>query len=342
MEPKPQFVDIEKNTSNEALDLAKTVQIMDKLHASEIFETPELSKEFLDSLSFEDFIKWTDFISGIETGTPISDRGIGSSSYIESYSRVTKASHCSYLPPYSEFRVPLFYEAFKKAQSIEDPKTAGLTLSFAINIIHPYNDGNGRTGRVIYSLLSRGYSGSDEDKKYYSEILQNFSGRKSVNPNSLSAGLDKKITQEMINESIEPDDDSQLARLSRISNPYRYADGSWVEAKDENEDYLPLAPDISETDRKRLFYVLKDRKFSLVPVLQTFMADRLVPLIAEVPPKYDDGTRYLDGEKLCKSLKTDEINILLRNAIYLKNEFVKRVINFSDRPDAQEYINMFD
>jgi hypothetical protein len=342
MEPKLETVGVGMDKSNEKLDLGKTVQIMDRLHATEIFKTPELSKEFLDSLSFGEFVRWTDFVSGIETGTPIFDRGIGSSSYIESYSKVMKASHCSYMPPYSKYRIPLFLKAFEKAQDIKNPKIAGLTLSFAINAIHPYNDGNGRTGRIIYSLLSRGYSGSDEDKKYYSEILQNFSGRQSVNPNSLAAGLDQTIIKEMLDESIKATGRTELIPLDHISSPYRYANGNWVDANDEVAEYLPLAPDISEEDRQRLYYVLQDHKFALIPVLKTFPPDKIVSLIATRAPEYDDGTRYLDGKKLCLSLNSDDINNLFENAIYLKNEFAEQIINFSDRPDAEKYINMFN
>lgn len=339
MESRQQSVELCQ--PNEQLEVAKTVRIMRAMHAQEIFETPVQSKEFLDNLSFGEFIRWTALINGVETGIPIHEREIGSNSYIESYSNVSKSSHCRYLPPHSEYRIILLQKAFKKAQSIKDPKVAGLTLSFAMNAIHPYDDGNGRTGRVIYSLLSRGYSGSDDDNQYYSEMLENFNGRKMINPNSLAAGLDQVVTNELYDKIRNDSGYGNLIPITHISSAYRYPDDKWAELGDEVAENLAISKDLSNEDRQALHYVLQDKNFAIIPIFKTFSPDRIAPFMAKRLPEYDDGTTYIDGKRFALSLSSEDINNLFEEAISLKNEFIEKIINFSDRPDAEKYINMF-
>ena len=139
-------------------DHHKVVRVMERLHAEEVFRTPELSKEFLDSLSFEEFTKWTDMLNGIAREIPVTERGMkGSGHIIEGNEHIGYGVR--YQPPAPIDRRVLMEEAFKRSQAIKEPRLAGLELAFAINAIHPYNDGNGRTGRMLYSLLARGFAG---------------------------------------------------------------------------------------------------------------------------------------------------------------------------------------
>lgn len=51
---------------------------------------------------------------------------------------------------------------FKKAQEAEDVQDAALIMSSAIVASHPFNDGNGRTSRVVYGELSAGITPDNE------------------------------------------------------------------------------------------------------------------------------------------------------------------------------------
>ena len=59
-----------------------------------------------------------------------------------------------FLPPKPEQKVPLLKQFFEAAQSVDDPKIAGLLLYLGIQALHLFNDGNGRTGRAIYCMLN--------------------------------------------------------------------------------------------------------------------------------------------------------------------------------------------
>lgn len=331
----------EKFLTDESLSIAKTVRAMNYFHAEELFSTPEQSKEFLDSLSFDDFISWLNFIDGIETNIPIKDRVMGSNSHIEAQRKSEGYSYCKYRPPYQSQRLELMKIAFDKSQTVDSPKIAGLTLSFAINSIHPYNDGNGRTARLVYSLLSKGYSGSSQDKDYYSKILENTTGRGLINPNPFACGLQAEISNDLteefrkkygyVDENIAP---------SNISGAYRDQEDEWVCAECETPDNLAVAKDISSDDRLRLHIALNDGDFTMMALYKTFSPNRIKKYIINREPGYGTGS-FVSGKHFANSLSSDEINQFFMEANCVKYEYVKRVINFSDRPDAERYINKF-
>lgn len=328
--------------SDEGLSIAKTVRAMDYLHAEEVFSTPEQSKEFLDSLSFTDFIRWITFLEGMETNIAIKDRSIGSSSHVEAVRKNDGSSYCKYLPPYSMHRLELLKMAFDKSQSISDPKTAGLTLGFAINAIHPYDDGNGRTARVIYSLLSRGYSGSIEDKNYYSKILVNTTGQEIVNPNPYSCGLQNEITKELNKNSRKRNGyiKENLA-LDRISGAYRDENDEWIQDGSESYEDLAVSEDIGLDDRKRLHLALNDGDFTMVAFYRSFIPERIAKYIVKREDNYGTDS-FITGKNFVSSLSSDEINNFFCESVRVKYEYITKVINFSDRPDAQEYLNKFN
>lgn len=334
LESEPFLVD-------EGLSIAKTVRAMNYLHAEEIFSTPEQSKEFLDSLSFEDFVKWLNFIDGIETNKPIKDRDMGSNSYIEAQRKGDDTIYCKYRPPYPMHRPELVKMAFEKSQSVEDPKIAGLTLSFAINAIHPYDDGNGRTARVIYSLLSKGYSGSDEDKNYYSKILVNTLGQELINPNATACGLEEEIANNLNEECRKKYGyDAESIILTNIAGSYRDKNDDWICAGFETPQDLAVSKDISPDDKIRLHTVLNDSRFTMTSFYRTFSPDRIKKFIVKRDQGYGEGS-FISGKGFVSSLSSEEINKFFYESSKVKYEYVKRVINFSDRSDAETYIKKF-
>ena len=56
--------------------------------------------------------------------------------------------------PRREDKAEVLEFALVKAQSCEDPRNGAMLLSAAVLLVHPFNDGNGRTSRALYSKLS--------------------------------------------------------------------------------------------------------------------------------------------------------------------------------------------
>lgn len=121
--------------------------------------TPEAIKTHLEKLSFEDFVSLLNRLNGYFRGNSEEQEMDGAGLMADGY-----------MPPDPQDRRTLMHEAYEKAMAEESPVEAAFVLGMSILTIHPYIDGNGRTSRTIFALLTNGYSGSDEDGRLFSAI----------------------------------------------------------------------------------------------------------------------------------------------------------------------------
>jgi hypothetical protein len=298
----------------------RVVRVMERLHAEEVFGFPKLSKEFLDSLSFDDFTRWTDMLNGIVREIPISKRGMNGSGHI-----IEGNDHLGYgvryQPPAAADRTLLMREAFERTKALKDPEIAGLELAFAVNAIHPYDDGNGRTGRMLYSLLARGYAGTDDDKAYYSAILENTKGRDIVNPDPSLVGIDKVLARRAHNKIVKE-------RGINEPIPTYVLDGyNGAFANEETPDQLAVSSDISVDARNKLHDVLMDSPFVATTILTVVPFEQ----IAQYIKSYDGGKRVaIDGDSFVASLSEEQIQDLYRASQIGKREYVRSLIELSE------------
>ncbi len=320
----------DQSTTADKPEHAKTVKLMERLHAAETFSTPEHSKKFLDSLSYEDFKKWTGLVNGVERGIPRSERGQVSDSYVLSENPLM-GTEVEYQPPHKDFRDPLLKMAFEKAQSIDDPETAALTLGLAINAIHYFEDGNGRTARMTYALLSRGYNGSSEDQAYYSSLLENTKGREVVNPNPAVSGVDKKIRSEMFTKTQK---NSGFVEAFGDKPPTYVFDGyPNAFAGEHSPDEIAAGDEIDATGRQMLYHTMESGGMTMISLMTTFGPDRVKDFVRTSP----DGTRtFVDGNAFLPTLTQEEIAKWWNNSESAIASYVQRLINVADREDIAE------
>ena len=90
-----------------------------------------------------------------------------------------------------EFRERAFEEVFRATSKIENPLYRAAFLKYSINGIHAFEDGNGRTSRVVFSFLTGDFSknsfekllgrGDDFSQNSYAERSANFENLKDEN-----------------------------------------------------------------------------------------------------------------------------------------------------------------
>ena len=312
------------------LKLARTVGTMERLRATEIFATPEQSKAFLDSLDYDDFKKYISFINGVERGIPSSERGKVSNSHTQSENDLMGAE-VEYRPPHQSFRDHLLKKAFEKAQNIEEPELAGLTLGLSINAIHYFADGNGRTARMAYALLSKGYDGSPEHQEYYSALLENTKGREVVNPNPASSGIDRKIRAEMTNgirrrHGYEEALGDNLPTFINDGYPDAFA-GEY------SPEELAVADDIDAQGRRMLYYTMESGGMEMISLMATFKPER----VKEFIKTSSDGKRtYVDGNEFLPTLTKEEISHWYNTSERAIATYVMKLIDVADRDDASK------
>ncbi len=158
----------------------------DEIQAESFFATPELRSAFLRDLTFEDYTNFLTLInesfqfdvSEVLDPTNTSQHMIIRSDTNQETGKV-QDKWPIYIAPGHEHRPLLLNEAFTVAQELEDVEQAATLLGLSLSMVHPFNDGNGRTSRILYSLLTHGYDGSSADRQYFTE-LSSHEGREIV------------------------------------------------------------------------------------------------------------------------------------------------------------------
>ena len=191
----------------------KLVLFMDKLHATEIFSTPESKQEFIESLTFEQFQRFTDAVNGLLRDIPLHERGADGDSVaiMTKDGSMAKAFNFDkpHYPPRQQDKEALSQEMFylvKRLVQEGDLETAGLLSAAGINAIHQYMDGNGRTSRLIYFLLTENYTGDEEQVEELKKILGE-EGRLyiDINPGPVDREIKEYIAFNKL--GIHPEDD---------------------------------------------------------------------------------------------------------------------------------------
>lgn len=312
------------------LELAQTVKIMERMHASEVFGSPEQSKIFLDSLDYKDFKKWLSFVNGVELGIPTPERGKVSGSLVQSESGLF-GNEVEYRPPHISLRDGLLEKAFEKSKSIDDPEMAGLTLGLSLNAVHYFADGNGRTARMTYALLSKGYDGSKEDQEYYSSLLENTKGREVVNPNPTISGIGRKIRSEMF---VKAKKKYGYGEAFGDEMPTYVHDGYPHTCAGEcSPDDLAVSDEIDTAGRLMLYRTMENGGMTMSSLMATFEPDRVKNFVSTSR----DGLRTcVKGNDFLPTLTKEEIIKWWNVSERCIANYVKRLINVADRDDAHE------
>lgn len=145
----------------------RLVAFLDKINTEEVFGDEEKRKEYIKNLDFDDFKDLLIRVNGIVRDIPITKRKFNGTNV----KLMGAGGYVGYVPPFHEDKEPLLKEAFTKAKGSGDIKNTALLISVAVNAIHPFADGNGRTSRLVYRLIGEGYRGSEEEKAKLSKIL---------------------------------------------------------------------------------------------------------------------------------------------------------------------------
>lgn len=158
----------EKQEQAEELKTGEMVfNFLDKTGFLDIRKSDEKFKEWVQKISYKDYSEYLTRLNGILREIPIKQRSVDGN-FVELGFGVA-GDEISYLPPATEEKDTLMRETFDVLQHISDSEDRALLAYYSIQAIHPYNDGNGRTGRLIHELFSE--KGKKLNKESLSDLL---------------------------------------------------------------------------------------------------------------------------------------------------------------------------
>lgn len=176
------------------MDRAKNISAFVGGDVREMFRDEESIRGLITGLNESEFIELLNGVNGLLRGKEKKDWGM------DGRDVMLFGVEDSDYPPQEKDKPELFHELFVAAQemnaegrSLED---IAVLVSGGINAIHAYADANGRTSRLFYTLLSRGYGkgGRDFAKNVLGETGRNVLD---ITPSYAYGYLDALIEKEI-------------------------------------------------------------------------------------------------------------------------------------------------
>ena len=151
----------------EKLETGKKVfEFLDRTKFLDVRKSDEQFDELLQKLSYEDYTNYLTRLNGILREVPIKKRAVDGSGVEVSFGIM---GDILYLPPAAEQKDGLMRESFDALKQIPDNEDRALLTYYALQAIHPYSDGNGRTGRLLHEIISE--DGKELTEEKLSELL---------------------------------------------------------------------------------------------------------------------------------------------------------------------------
>jgi Fic/DOC family len=303
--------------------LPHTVRLMERLGAEQFFDTPKDAKSYLETLNYTEFSSLLNRINGLERSIPTEKRKMDGYGYVE-MSGMLFGKNIEHQPPRQSDRGPLMQAAFEVAQNATTPEDAALLLGLCINAIHPYEDGNGRTSRLVYMLLQHGYNGTPSDIALYSSLLKNTGGRQIVDLNPGRVNAEWAYTRQAI-ELAAKETDYNGPIPTHVFDSFGDA-----MAGEYTPDDLMINSEISNEARDKLYKSIADNsgRFTVPAFIRLIKNKGLNPsdFIKQVE---SSGNTFLLGREILPILDETDIDFISETSFDDRRDYVLALTSWS-------------
>lgn len=288
---------------NRGLQGKRLLDFLDDVEAFEIFSSKEKIKDFLNNIGPEEFIDFITKINNILRNKKISSVTIDGGDVV--LTGIVEQKNF----PKSEDKKRLIVDLLEGVKTMDDLNEIAAVIGATITGVHLFKDGNGRTSRILYKLISEGYNESDESKKGLKDVMS-FGGRNVVDLNIHSV-------EDEINKTIASDYASDF-RKNRCIKSAQSIRGEIEYNPDIEKEKQRLTDYLIDTDSLYMFYAIYNflsEIGELEKFLQKFFKEN-----------GDLSRSRIDTKKLFSEISPKELEKILDKYYELKTEFVKRFI----------------
>ena len=330
----------------EKLETGKKVfEFLDRTKFLDVRKSDEQFDEWLQKLSYEDYTNYLTRLNGILREVPIKKRAVDGSGVEVSFGIM---GDISYLPPSAEQKDGLMRESFDALKKIPDNEDRALLEFYALQAIHPYSDGNGRTGRLLHEIISE--DGKELTEEKLSELLdhdkdghagtgkgRDVFAEKVLDANSAYYYINREVAREILGEDFLNEHGSiYVAAASGVGNL-----SEAVKQKLSPEEAVLAEKILGEADVKNFSFrgIVLAKLLREKTDLQKYQYESKNPLderrgvVAE-----DVGKKFfsIDGEELMPNLSEEDARRLIEIHKEVKTKFIKSMIDIFANPENHQ------
>ena len=292
--------------------------------ATELFSDTIASKEFIKGLDFHGFKGYLDRINGIILNLPKDQRG-PTNVNVEFGNQ--KTGDVEFLPPHPDDKDMLLEEIFNAFKVLEDTEDSAVLLYLGIQIIHDYDNGNGRTGRSIFNLLMK--------NRPILEDRKTFSQKHVKPPGEVCALIYRELLKDLFGDAFS----TKYGSFSTfLGSSYQ---------KIENEDIpenirVESSKIISENAKQYIPAQISFRDMVILKFLQTYRSLPLndspyyaVPYESSIDYGLDQGKKRfsIDGKSFINSLTENDCKKLISIHRKLKIILIRKLVDIYIKPN---------
>lgn len=341
--PQPTPPQERQEPVEEKLETGKKVfEFLDRTKFLDVRKSDEQFDEWLQKLSYEDYTNYLTRLNGILREVPIKKRTVDGSGVEVSFGIM---GDISYLPPAAEQKDGLMRESFDALKQIPDNEDRALLTYYALQAIHPYSDGNGRTGRLLHEIISE--DGKELTEEKLSELLdhdkeghggtgkgRDVFAEKVLDANSAYYYINREVAKEVLGDNFLQENGSiHVASASGVGFL-----SEAVKVKLSPEEATLAEKVLGEGDVNNFSFrgIVLSKFLSERTDLQKYQYQVKQPLDERrgvVPEDVGKKIAGIDAEELMPNLTEDDARRLIEIHKEVKTKFIESMIDIFANPE---------
>jgi hypothetical protein len=331
--------------------IAENIDAFDGRKMEEVFSNEENRRDFLEKLDSEDFIELISGFNGIMRSKEKKDWEMDGENValvahqIEDdpgllYKMFGDAGVEEYYPPEFSDKKNLLTEALSAAKEMnkndESLEDIALMMSSVLNAVHPFGDGNGRTSRIIFKLLTEGFN--ENNRQGFKEILSD-KGRENIdiNPGLVEFEILKNMRKEagMFNEKTRHVDIIDLDMDDYFKKKIDAKGIRDTKLFNIGNKEINIPKEIDDEKVKELAEIIKkDQKYIEIGMTE-FIKKHPEINNKEFTASFGPRSR-VDFEYFVQHLDNEKIQEVINDYYKTKKGYVEKLINGLAYPDREE------
>ncbi len=341
--PQPTPPQEKQEPVEEKLETGKKVfEFLDRIKFLDVRKSDEQFNDWLQKLSYEDYTNYLTRLNGILREVPIKKRALDGSGVEVSFGIM---GDISYLPPAAEQKDGLMRESFDALKQIPDNEDRALLTYYALQAIHPYSDGNGRTGRLLHEIISE--DGKELTGEKLSELLDHNKGghggtgkgrdvfsEKVLDANSAYYYINREVAKEVLGEDFVQENGSIFVAATVGVGSVSEA----VKQKLTPEEIVLVEKILGEGDVSHFSFrgVVLAKLIQEKPELEKYLYQATFKLDGRrgvVPDDYGKKPFAIDGEEIMPNLTENDARRLIEIHKEIKTKFIQSMIDIFANPE---------